>query len=293
MQVNTGSTEAGVLVVAKRENMTSHDVVASVRRIVGQRQVGHAGTLDPDATGVLILGLGKATRALRLFNLLPKVYTCTFVLGIETDTLDASGQITATYDMTLVSDEQIQDAILTLTGDIDQYPPMVSAVKINGKKLYEYYRENIEIERPLRRVSVYSFEVLNRVDNELDVKISCSSGTYIRSLAESLGQKLGGGAHIKNLIRTQIGQFSIEKAVDLDDIVLDDIISIKEALSFLPLIEVSGDLEYRVFNGSPLAKIELEAAGPGPFVVTGAADNFLAVYEAVSLDKLKPSMVLK
>jgi tRNA pseudouridine55 synthase len=293
VNLEIGSPEAGILVVNKREKMTSHDVVGAVRRIVAQKQVGHAGTLDPDATGVLILGLGKATRLLGLFGALPKVYECTIVLGIATDTLDASGEVTATYDMSGITEEAIQEAILRLTGEIDQFPPMVSAVKVNGKKLYEYFREGIEVERPKRRVTVHSFEVISRVSNELNVVITCSSGTYIRSLAESLGQLLGGGAHVKDLRRTKIGDFDIDSAIFLEDIILGDIISIRDALQFLPQIEVSSSLESRIFNGSPITRVEIEAAGPGPFAISGSGQSFIAIYQAVGLDKLKPLVVIK
>jgi tRNA pseudouridine55 synthase len=293
MKIDIGSTEAGFVVINKAPNMTSHDVVDSVRRIFVQRKVGHAGTLDPSATGVLIVALGRATRTLRLFNLLPKTYQCTILLGTSTDTLDDTGNITDTYDMDLVTDVEIEKAVLKLTGEIDQIPPMVSAVKVAGKKLYEYQRESKEVDRPVRKVNIYKFDVLDRVKNELKVEIKCSTGTYVRALAQALGEYLGGGAYAKDIVRTAIGEFTIDVAIELDSLVLGDILSIKEGLAFLTQIEVNDNLEPKIINGSPVSRVELNAAGPGPFVVYSPNYNWIAIYETLGLDRLKPSLVIK
>ena len=149
----------GLVVIDKEAGWTSHDVVARCRRIFGQRRVGHAGTLDPDATGVLLVGLGRATRLLRFLQALPKTYVADIVLGTATSTLDASGDVTGTYDMSEVTPAQVQSAAEGLTGDIEQVPPMVSAIKIGGQRLHELARQGIEVDRPARPVSVYRFDI--------------------------------------------------------------------------------------------------------------------------------------
>ncbi len=183
----------GLVVIDKEAGWTSHDVVARCRRIYGQRRVGHAGTLDPDATGVLLVGLGRATRLLRFLQALPKTYVADIVLGVATSTLDASGDVTGTYDMSEVTPAQVQSAAEGLTGDIEQVPPMVSAIKIGGKRLHELARQGIEVDRPARPVSVYRFDVQADPErpNVYRAEIECSSGTYIRVLAQDLGHGAG------------------------------------------------------------------------------------------------------
>ena len=201
----------GLVVIDKEAGWTSHDVVARCRRIFGQRRVGHAGTLDPDATGVLLVGLGRATRLMRFLTALPKTYTTDIVLGSATSTLDSSGEVLATYDMSHVTPEAVAEAAAALTGDIEQIPPMVSAVKVGGRRLHELARQGIEVERAPRPVTVYRFDTEPAPDparpGVYRAEIECSSGTYIRVLADDLGRALGGGAHVTNLRRTRIGSF--------------------------------------------------------------------------------------
>jgi tRNA pseudouridine55 synthase len=185
----------GVVVIDKPAGWTSHDVVAKSRGVLGTRKVGHSGTLDPDATGVLVLGVGHATRLLRFLTELPKQYEGEIVLGTETTTLDAAGEVTATHDMSSVTDDQVRTEAAKLTGDLMQVPPMVSAIKIDGKRLHELAREGKEVERPPRPVRVDRFTVEPVPGEPLVWRcvVECSSGTYIRSLAADLGNALGGG----------------------------------------------------------------------------------------------------
>ena len=182
----------GFAIVDKPQGWTSHDVVAKARGVFGTRKVGHSGTLDPDATGVLLLGVGKATRVLRFLDGVPKAYTGEIRFGSETDSLDSTGVVTKTHDMGPIDIDAARTAALTLTGDIAQIPPMVSAKKIDGKRLHELAREGIEIERKPAAVSVYRFD-LEPADDPMVLRCSveCSAGTYIRSLAADLGTALG------------------------------------------------------------------------------------------------------
>ena len=190
----------GFAIVDKPAGMTSHDVVGRARKQLSERRIGHAGTLDPDATGVLLLGIGRATRLLQFLSGSDKTYVADIELGTETDTLDAAGVVTATYDMSKVTFDDVVAAAEKFVGDIDQVPPMVSAIKIDGRRLHELARQGIEVERPSRRVHIARL-VIEPAPNALvfRAEIDCSSGTYIRSLAADLGRALGGGAHLRTL----------------------------------------------------------------------------------------------
>lgn len=208
----------GLVVVDKPAGMTSHDVVGVLRRALGVRRVGHAGTLDPPATGVLLLGVGRATRLLRFLEATSKRYDGTLVLGTTTSTLDATGTVTASYDMAAVTDAEVQRAARTLVGDLDQIPPMVSAIHHKGRRLHELAREGVEVERTPRRVHVGRFDVAELADGAWSYIVECSPGTYVRSLVDDLGRALGGGAHLTSLRRTGVGRFSLADAKDLEAI---------------------------------------------------------------------------
>ena len=214
--------------------------MARCRRIFGQRRVGHAGTLDPDATGVLLVGLGRATRLLRFLTALPKTYTTDIVLGTATSTLDASGEVVGTYDIDHVTPEMVQAAAAALTGDIEQVPPMVSAVKVGGRRLHELARQGIEVERPARSVTVYRFDTMADPARPgvYRAEVVCSSGTYIRVLAHDLGQALGGGAHVANLRRTRIGSFGEADMRPLDAIGPDGVLTPAQAMRDLDAVTV-------------------------------------------------------
>lgn len=285
----------GVAVVDKPAGWTSHDVVARSRKLLGTRKVGHSGTLDPDATGVLVLGVGKATRLLRYLTALGKAYEADIVLGVETTTLDAAGEATATHDMAGVSlDEARRVAAESLTGPILQVPPMVSALKVDGRRLHELAREGIEVEREARPVTVHRFS-LDAGDEPgvLHAEVECSSGTYVRSLAADLGHLLGGGAHLRNLRRTAVGGFGLDAAVPLDDLTPEHLLPVAAAVGHLPSVTVAGDVAVAVGHGKVLDRTDLGAEGDGPWAVLGADDGELkAVYAAHRGTSVKPDLVI-
>ncbi|MGW0020386.1 tRNA pseudouridine(55) synthase TruB [Rhodococcus sp. NPDC003382] len=229
---NPALANAGLLVVDKDPGMTSHDVVARCRRLLGTRKVGHAGTLDPMATGVLVLGVERATKMLGLLSLTTKSYTATIRLGQSTVTDDAEGETVATTDASGVTDDEIAAAVAALTGDIEQVPASVSAIKVDGKRAYARMREGETVELAARPVTVSRFDVCARRDLpeqgfvDLDVEVDCSSGTYIRALARDLGAALGVGAHLTALRRTKVGPFGLEHARTLEQLADDPALSL-------------------------------------------------------------------
>lgn len=210
----------GILLLDKAQGPTSHDLVGRTRRALGTRKVGHAGTLDPMATGLMILGVESSTRLLTYLVGLDKEYTATIRLGQATDTDDAEGQVTATADASSVSDDAIRDAVANLTGELAQVPSTFSAIKVDGRKSYDRARAGEEVELKPRLVTVSAFEILatRRAGElvDLDVRVEVSSGTYVRALARDLGAALGVGGHLTALRRTRIGPFAIADAVDVD-----------------------------------------------------------------------------
>lgn len=209
----------GLVVVDKPDGMTSHDVVARVRRIMGTRKVGHAGTLDPMATGVLVLGIERATKLLGHLALDTKAYLATIRLGASTTTDDAQGEVLSTSDTSAVTDEAVAAGIAKLTGHIQQVPSAVSAVKVDGKRAYARVRAGEEVELAARPVEVSRFDLLStrREDGlELDVMVECSSGTYVRALARDLGADLGVGGHLAALRRTRVGPFDLRVVTTLE-----------------------------------------------------------------------------
>ena len=284
----------GLVVVDKEAGWTSHDVVARCRRIFGQRRVGHAGTLDPDATGVLLVGLGRATRLMRFLTALPKTYEAEVVLGTATSTLDASGEVTGTWDMDGVSLAEVRAAAAGLTGDIEQVPPMVSAVKIGGRRLHALAREGIEVDRPPRPVSVYRFDVSpGLTPGVFRIEVECSSGTYVRVLAGDLGTALGGGAHLRNLRRTRIGSFSVEDARLVDELTPALVLTPAQALRDLDQVVVPADVQKHVARGLPLDRVPLGVTGDGPWGLVDQGHRLLAVYEATETDRIRPAVVLE
>jgi tRNA pseudouridine55 synthase len=283
------------VVIDKEAGWTSHDVVARCRRIFGQRRVGHAGTLDPDATGVLLVGLGRATRLMRFLTALPKTYAADIVLGTATSTLDASGEVVGTYDMSHVTPAMVSAAAAALTGNIEQVPPMVSAVKIGGRRLHELARQGIEVDRPPRPVTVYRFDVAPDPagrPNVYPAVVECSSGTYIRVLAQDLGAALGGGAHVGTLRRTRIGSFGADEMHLLDHVTPDDLLSPAQAMRDLDVVVVEPAIEGAIRTGLALDKVPLGASGEGPWAMLNGLGNLLAVYEGTGTDRIRPAVVL-
>lgn len=231
----------GFILIDKPSGPTSHDVVDRVRALIKIRRVGHAGTLDPFATGLLILGIGKATKSLGKLVGLDKEYEATLRLGAVSDTYDRTGKITKTnsntFDpagsKTVLTLLEIQNVLQRFTGTIQQIPPMYSAKKVGGKKLYELARKGIEIERKPIIIIIRSIKLLEQKNSGFKIQVSCSSGTYIRSLAHDIGQALGCGAYLEELRRTAIGPFSITNAIPLADLTTENIAS--HVLTELPL----------------------------------------------------------
>jgi len=270
--------------------MTSHDVVSRCRRVFGQRRVGHAGTLDPDATGVLLVGLGQATRLLRFLSPLPKSYTGEVALGVATSTLDAAGAVVGRWDMAAVTPEQVAAAAARFVGEIEQAPPMVSAVKVGGKRLHELARAGVEVERAARRVTVYRFDVAPTGADPLvySLAVECSTGTYVRTLAADLGTALGGGAHLRALRRTAIGPF--DAPVPLDAVTAGDVLPPAAALPSFARVVADGDLAVAVGHGRVLPRAAF--GGDGPWAVVGVDGRLLAVYEPHTGETAKPAVVL-
>jgi tRNA pseudouridine55 synthase len=284
----------GLVVVDKEAGWTSHDVVARCRRTFGQKRVGHAGTLDPDATGVLLVGLGRSTRLMRFLTALPKTYEAEVVLGTATSTLDASGDVTGTWDMEDVSLSAVRDAAAALTGEIEQVPPMVSAVKIDGRRLHALAREGIEVERSARPVTVHRYDVMpGMTPGVFRIEVECSSGTYVRVLAADLGEALGGGAHLRNLRRTRIGSFTTEDARLVDELTPAVVLTPAQAMRDLDQVVVPIDAQKLVARGLPLDRVPLGVAGEGPWGLVDDAHHLLAVYEATETDRIKPAVVLE
>ena len=207
----------GIINIYKEAGFTSHDVVAKLRGIVKQKKIGHTGTLDPDATGVLPVCLGNATKLCDMLTDKSKEYEACMLLGVTTDTQDMSGQVLTRQEV-CCTEEEARAAVLSFIGGYDQIPPMYSAIKVNGKKLYELARNGVEIERKPRHVEIPDITILECALPEIRFRVSCSKGTYIRALCADIGDKLGCGAAMKSLIRTRVGNFHIEDAWKLSDV---------------------------------------------------------------------------
>jgi len=283
----------GCLVVDKQAGWTSHDVVARCRTLLGTKKVGHAGTLDPDATGVLIIGVGRATRLLRFASGLSKTYVGEVVLGLTTSTLDASGQPTGHFDMGGVTLDDLKEAARSLTGRIQQIPPMVSALKVGGRRLHELAREGIEVERAPRPVEVFRFDVFETGEPGCyRVLVECSSGTYVRVLAADLGTRLGGGAHLRALRRVSVGSFSDAEAVPLESVTPEGVLAPEQLVRDLPHAEANSELALALGHGRSVERVAIGAVGDGPWAVLDESGRLVAMCEAVGLERVKPVVVL-
>ncbi len=242
----------GVLNIYKPKGMTSHDVVAVLRKKLNIKQVGHTGTLDPFAEGVLPVCIGKATRLIEYFDD-DKEYLATIQFGCATDTYDIEGKITKTGSKK-VTREEIQNALKNFEGEITQIPPIYSAIKVNGKKLYEYAREGKEINIEPRKVNIFKIELkdFNETSQQADILIKCSKGTYIRSIANDLGENLGCFGHLIKLIRTQAGKFRVEESIQLNtEKIQEHLQNPINALS-LPIIQVNDSQHVQISHGNPI-----------------------------------------
>jgi len=282
----------GLAIIDKPAGVTSHDVVNQMRKILGERRIGHAGTLDPDATGVLLVGIGYVTRLMQFLSGMDKTYEAEVVFGIETNTLDSAGEVTARHDMAGITIDQVRDAAKKLTGDILQIPPMVSAIRVEGKRLHELAREGVVVERKPRPVTVHSFDV-QPTDDPLVVRISVSvsSGTYVRTLAADLGSLLGGGAHLRNLKRTSIGDFTIDESHSPESAVL---LSPITALRSMTQIVVDASTADMVRHGRVLPAWQ----GNAPWAIVDEQGILLGVYNVfeshgqVDVTRAKPTVIL-
>jgi tRNA pseudouridine55 synthase len=269
-----------------------------MRKIYGQRRVGHAGTLDPDATGVLLVGLGRATRLLRYLQEAGKSYRARVVFGVATDTLDASGAVLERSEMPL-EQEQVERAARAFVGDIEQIPPMVSAIKVDGRKLYELARKGETVERAPRPVRIDRLVVEDFVGGaypEATIRVDCSSGTYVRTLVADLGTALGGCAHLGQLRRLRVGSFGDDEARPIDAIAADPegaLMTPADALRDLASVVVAGEQERAVAHGATFAAPALlgDNDDAGPFAVVDERGDLLAVYERRG-SGVKPSVVL-
>jgi tRNA pseudouridine55 synthase len=287
-------TSDGFLVVDKQPGWTSHDVVARCRRLLGTRKVGHAGTLDPDATGVLIVGIGRATRLLRFASALPKIYVGEVVLGVTTSSLDSSGEVTAHFDMGGIGLEDVREAARSLTGRIEQTPPMVSAVKVGGRRLHELAREGIEVERAPRAIEVFRFEVFDTGESDTyRILVECSSGTYVRVLAADVGVRLGGGAYLRALRRVSVGSFHDIEALALDEVAPERVRPPEELLRDLPGAVARPDLAQALGHGRAVERLALGVVGDGPWAVVDQSGRLVAVCAPLGLERVKPVVVLQ
>jgi len=292
----------GLVVVDKPAAHTSHDVVARMRKLYGQRRVGHAGTLDPDATGVLLVGLGRATRLMRYLQDTGKSYRARVVFGVATDTLDAAGAVLERAEMSL-TEQQVVGALGAFLGDIEQIPPMVSAIKIDGRKLYELARAGETVERAARHVRVDELvleEFVAGAYPEATIRVDCSSGTYVRTLAADLGTALGGCAHLAELRRLRVGSFRLDEAHSLDEVAADIegvLLTPAAALRDLTEVVADGEVARAVAHGATFAAPALlgsagaQGEASGPFAVVDVNRELLAVYERRGAG-VKPTVVL-
>ncbi|MEZ5211326.1 MULTISPECIES: tRNA pseudouridine(55) synthase TruB [unclassified Gordonia (in: high G+C Gram-positive bacteria)] len=273
---------AGLLVIDKAAGMTSHDVVKECRKAFSTRRVGHAGTLDPMATGVLVIGIERATKLLGLLSLTTKSYRATIRLGAATTTDDAEGEVTSSADASGVTDQQLRDGVAALTGDLQQVPATVSAIKVDGKRAHALARDGEEFELAARPVTVDRFEILGitRAGDtvDLDVEVDCSSGTYIRSLARDLGAALGVGGHLTALRRTAVGPFTLAHARTLDEVIAQPGVSLgidAAAKLCFPHRDISDDDAESISQGRWLEPIGLR----GIYTVVDPAGQAIALVQ--------------
>lgn len=284
----------GIINVYKEKGYTSHDVVAKLRGIAGQKKIGHTGTLDPDAEGVLPVCLGKATKVCELLTDKDKTYRAVLFLGQTTDTQDASGTVLETSDISNLNESQVTEAVQSFVGEYAQIPPMYSALKVGGKKLYELAREGKTVERKARNVKIHSIKIL-RVDlPRVEMEVSCSKGTYIRTLCHDVGEKLGVGGCMESLLRVQVGRFVLADSLRLSEIqkakedgnlekILQPIDSVFEQYR---AVRIRSDQEKRLQNGNSFRKPDrLQNYDDQEMVrVYDSNGHFAAVYRYVEKD---------
>lgn len=279
----------GIINIYKEKGFTSHDVVAKLRGILRMKKIGHTGTLDPDAEGVLPVCVGKATKLCELLLEKSKTYQATFILGLTTDTQDISGNVLKESDVN-VTREDIEKVIMSFVGGYDQIPPMYSALKVNGKKLYELAREGKEVERKPRRVVLDNIDILDISYDlkHITIRVDCSKGTYIRTLCHDIGEKLGCGACMESLLRTKVDIYELDKALKLcevetlvkEDSLNQHIVVIEDILNNYPKVNVVKNADKLLYNGNKLNFKSVVPRNVKESVrVYDSKDNFVALYE--------------
>lgn len=284
----------GVVNIYKEKGFTSHDVVAKLRGIVKQKKIGHTGTLDPDAEGVLPVCFGKATKLCDMLTDKDKTYEAVLLLGKTTDTQDVSGTVLSEGDTAHLTEEQVQNVIMSFVGDYSQVPPMYSALKVDGKKLYELAREGKEIERKARPVTIFHIHIKEVNLPRVRMEVKCSKGTYIRTLCHDIGNKLGCGGCMEELLRTQVERFQLEDSIRLSEVaelwnageLMSKVIAIDEMFSAYKKIILTPEGERAVCNGNNFYVKEVEDGASGVVFedkehvrVYGTHGNFIAIYE--------------
>lgn len=271
----------GIIVVNKEQGFTSHDVVAVMRKILGTKKVGHTGTLDPQATGVLPICVGKGTKVSDMLTNSDKEYIAEVTLGLTTDTEDIWGETIQKFDASHITEAMVNSAVKKFIGEISQIPPMYSAVKIGGKKLYEYARSGVEVERKSRIVNINEIEISNFKDGKFNMRVACSKGTYIRTLCSDIGKELGVGACMSALVRTKSSVFTLDNAKTLDELkkeaedgnIKSNIIPVDALFSHFPEVNLDSKRTENILNGMFLS-VQL---ADGEYRVYGDSGDFLCI----------------
>ena len=283
----------GILIVDKPKDCTSRDVVNDIVKIAKTKKVGHAGTLDPIATGVLVVAIGNGLKVLEFLNNQDKEYVATVKVGIETDTLDITGNITKVKDDFVLDTKKLSNVIKSFVGSYDQEVPLYSSVKVDGQRLYKYAREGTKVILPKREVNIYSLELINNTSDEFIIKAHVSKGTYIRSLIRDIGEKMGIPCTMKELRRTKQGEFIIEEAHTLDELRKKGIkpLSIEKALKDVLFVYADEELEKKIMDGAILDNIYAEKM----VGFKNKKNEVIALYKTYDKDitKIKPIKVFK
>lgn len=278
----------GVIVIRKEKGFTSHDVVAKLRGILHMKKIGHTGTLDPDAEGVLPVALGKATRLVDMITDKEKTYEAVMRLGVITDTQDMSGTVLSQTTELSVTEEELCIVVSSFVGDYMQVPPMYSALKVNGKKLYELAREGKTVERKPRPVHFYEIEILDISFPLVRFRVTCSKGTYIRTLCHDIGEKLGCGAAMESLLRTKVGRFTLDDAITLAQTeeavkkgtIESKILGIEEILAEYPRVCCTKEGDRLLANGNPLVQALVDAQEKKGWIrMCSSEGSFAGVYQ--------------
>ena len=286
------NTYNGIINIFKVKGYTSHDVVAKMRGILKQKKIGHSGTLDPDATGVLPVLLGNATVLSDMLTDKSKEYEAILLLGVSTDTQDISGEVLKKADTSSLKEDDVKSAVLSFLGEYMQMPPMYSALKVGGKKLVDLAREGKEVKREPRKVHIFDIDIIDISLPRVKFKAKVSKGTYIRTLCHDIGERLLVGGCMESLIRTRVDRFDIKGSITLEcveerkECINNDIMSVEEYFSFLPKINTSSDFDKYLHNGNKL-KLNKDFESGKLYRLYDSQDRFIAIYRR-EMTELKP-----